>query len=57
MEIKDFVPNLLTINNDLGQISEYKNSDTIQMFGKCKRTLQGICNNWRFRWKQKVADY
>lgn len=43
MEIKDFVHKPLTINNDVGQISEHKiNLDTIQMFGKCKHTPWGI---------------
>lgn len=57
MEIKDFVLNLLTINNDIGQI-EYKiNLDTTQMFEKCKHTPQGICDNWSFSRKQNVADY
>lgn len=58
MEIKDFVPNLLTVNNNIGQISEYKiNLDTIQMFGKGKHAPQGICDNWSFSWKQNVAGY
>lgn len=58
MEIGDFVPNLLTVNNDIGKISEYKiNLDTIQMSVKCKHTPRGICDNWSFSWKQNVADY